>query len=101
MTTCVISAFFLGTSSAQAVAAGDLVEQCPSAVSESICQLEPARKRQRIEKGAVTSGRGSSKMLGKRVMLWLHSKKYNILCFSKLCEIKCRPFGYYISILKV
>ena len=48
MTTCLISAFFLGTSCAQAVAADDLVEQCPSAVSESVCQPHP-RKQQHIE----------------------------------------------------
>ena len=46
MTTCCISAFFLGTSDAQAVAADDLVEQCPGAVSESVCQPDPTTMRQ-------------------------------------------------------
>ena len=57
MTTCLISAFFLGTSVAHAVAADDLVEQCPSAVPESVCKPHPATMQQHIDKGAVTSGR--------------------------------------------
>ena len=71
ITTCLISAFFLGTSGAQVVAADDLVEQFPSAVSESVCQPHP-RKQEHIEIGTVTSGRGNGKILGKRVMLRLH-----------------------------
>ena len=71
MTTCLISAFFLGISDAQAVAADDLVEQCPSAVSGSVCQPHSG-KQQHIEIGTVTLGRGNGKILGKRVMLRLH-----------------------------
>lgn len=48
-----------GTSGAQAIAADDLFEQCPSAVSESVCQPNPKTKQQHIEIGAVTSGRGN------------------------------------------
>ena len=45
------------------VAADDLVEQCPGAVPESICQfvVDPKTMQQHIEKGAVTSGRGKGK----------------------------------------
>ncbi|XP_067020794.1 uncharacterized protein [Acropora muricata] len=50
-----------GTSGAQAIAADDLFEQCPSAVSESVCQPNPKTKQQHIEIGAVTSGRGNEK----------------------------------------
>ncbi|XP_067020829.1 uncharacterized protein [Acropora muricata] len=50
-----------GTSGAQAVAADDLVEECPSAVSESVCQSDPKTMQQHIEKDAVTSrGKGMS-----------------------------------------
>ena len=72
MTTCLFSAFFVGTSGAGAVAADDLVEQCPGAVSESLCRPNPTTMQQHIEKGAVTSGRGNGKMLDKRIMLRLH-----------------------------
>ncbi|XP_015754283.1 PREDICTED: uncharacterized protein LOC107333935 isoform X3 [Acropora digitifera] len=50
-----------GTSGAQAVAADDLVERCPSAVSESVCQPNPRTMQQHIEKSAVTlTGRGNA-----------------------------------------
>ena len=64
-TVCVI---FLGTSGAQAVAADDLVEECASAVSESVCQSDPKTMQQHIEKGAVPAGRGKGKMSGKRMI---------------------------------
>ena len=67
MTTCHISAFSVGTSAAQAIAADDLVEQCRSAVSESVCQPNPTTVQHHIEISAVTSVRGNGKMLGKRV----------------------------------
>ena len=69
MTSCLFSAFFLGTSGARAVAADDLVEQCPSAVSESFCRRNPTTMQQHLEISAVTSSRGSGKMLGKRIIL--------------------------------
>ena len=65
---CFISAFFLGTSAAQAVAADDVVAQCPTEVSESVCQSIPTTMQQHIEEGAVTSGRGQGKISGKRIM---------------------------------
>ena len=68
MTTCLISASFLGTSGAQAIAADDLVEQCPCAVSESVCQPDPKTMQQHIEKGAVASARNNGNMSGKRIM---------------------------------
>ncbi|XP_074624520.1 uncharacterized protein LOC141882469 [Acropora palmata] len=47
-----------GTSAAQAVAAEDMIVQCPSGVSESVCHSNPTGMQQHIEEGAVTSGRG-------------------------------------------
>ena len=67
MTTCLTSVIFLGTSGAQAIAGDDLVEQCPNAVSESVGEPNPTTMQQHIEIGAVTSGRGNGKMLGKCV----------------------------------
>jgi len=58
MTTCLISVIFLGTSAAQAVAADDLVEQCPSEVTDPVCLPEPATMQQLIRESAVTSRRG-------------------------------------------
>ena len=75
-----MSSFFLsfflhfseGTSVAQAIAAEDLVEECPSVVSETVGQPDTTMQ-QHTEKGAVTlTGRGNGKMLGKRVMFRLH-----------------------------
>ena len=63
------SAFFLGTSSALTVAADDKVEQCPSAVPESVCQTDPKAMQLHIEEAAVTSARGKGKMSGKG-MIW-------------------------------
>ena len=57
----IISVIFLGPSGAQAIAADDLVEQCPSAGSESLCQPDLTMQ----QMGAVTLGRGNGKMLGK------------------------------------
>lgn len=68
MTTGLISAFFLlGTSPSQAIAAGDLVEQGPSVVPESVSQPVPKAMQQQpcnIEKNGVISGRGKGKMSG-------------------------------------
>ena len=89
---------FLGTSGAQAIATGDLFEQSPSAVSESVVQPDLTtmqqhiekkkikkrrRKKQHIEKGAVTSGRGNGKMLGKRPMLKLHGTSITDRCTTQ------------------
>ena len=65
---CLISAFLLGTSAAEAVAADDLILQCPTGVSESVCQSNPTAMQQHIEEGAVTSGRGQRKISGERIM---------------------------------
>ena len=71
--TCLISAFFSGTSPAEAVAADDLLTQCPTGVSESVCQSNPTAMQQGILEGAVTSGRGQGKISGKSIiMLGLH-----------------------------
>ena len=64
---CLISAFLLGTSAAEAVAADDLISQCPTGVSESVCQSNPTAMQQHIEEGAVTSGREQRKISGKRI----------------------------------
>ncbi|XP_067020792.1 uncharacterized protein [Acropora muricata] len=53
-----------GTSAAQAVAADDVVAQCPTEVSESVCQSIPTTMQQHIEEGAVTSGRGQKRRPG-------------------------------------
>ena len=102
MTTLLISAIFQGSSTAQAIAADDLVKQCPSAVPEAVCQPNPATMQQHIEKDAVSSTRGEGKISGKRVMLRLHSTKYNIQAnstvllffFLKLNKIKRRHSSY-------
>mgnify|MGYP000654053636 CR=1 FL=1 len=68
MTTCLISVIFLGTSAARAIAADELVEQCPYVVPESVCQPSSTTMQQHIKKGAATSGRGQGKISGKRIM---------------------------------
>ena len=89
VTTCLISAFLPGTSAAQALAADDLVEHCPSAVPESVCQPDPKIMEQHIEKAGVTSGRGKGKISGKRMthnpMLSLY--KYKIQAYNPYFQI--------------
>ncbi|XP_015777688.1 PREDICTED: uncharacterized protein LOC107355611 isoform X2 [Acropora digitifera] len=46
-----------GTSAAQAVAADDVILQCSTGVSESVCQSNPTAMQQHFEEGAVTSDR--------------------------------------------
>ena len=112
MTTCLTSAFFLGTSAAQAIAADDMVKQCASVVPESVCQPAPDTTQQQpynIEKGGITSGRGKGKMSGSRMIQnpILSLYEYNIQAynsvffFSQLYEIKYVTFSYYISLLKL
>ena len=91
--TSLISAFFLGTSAAQAVAADDVMVQCPTGVSESVCQSIPTEMQQHFEEGAVTSGRGQGKISGKRIMYaevaWYNRQVYNavlLFSFSQLYE---------------
>ena len=61
MTTWLISTIFQGISAAQAIAANNLVKQCPSAVPEAVCQPNLATMQQHIEKDAVSSARGEGK----------------------------------------
>ena len=62
MTTCLLSVMFLGPSAAQAIAADDLVEQCPSVVTEPVCLPDPTTMQQLLGESAVTSGRGIGKI---------------------------------------
>ena len=80
MTTCLLSAFFLGKSTAPTVAAADQVEKCPSAVPESVYQTDPKTMLLQIEEAAVTSARGKGKMSDKRLFqnLMLCFYKYNV-----------------------
>ena len=75
--------FILGASGAQPVAADDVIAQCPTGVSESVCQSNPTAMQQHIEEGAVTSGRGQGKTSGKRIVYaeiaWY---KYNIQVYN-------------------
>ena len=78
-----ISAFFLGTSASQAIAADDLVEEYP----ESVCHPHPKTMQHQpfnIEKGGVTSGRGKGKMSGERMIQnpMLSLCKYNIVSLA-------------------
>ena len=83
MTRCLISGFFLGTSAAQVVAADDVVTQCPTGVSESVCHPDRTSIQQHIEIGVVASGRRNGKMSGKRVLLRMHGTiKYNIQAYN-------------------
>ena len=49
------------------VAADDLVEQCPGAVPESICQHDPKTMQQLTEEGVGTSGTGKAKISSERM----------------------------------
>ena len=55
-------------SAVQAVAADDMIVQCPIGVSESVCLSDPTAMLQHIEEGAVIPGRGQGKISGKRIM---------------------------------
>ena len=74
---------FLGTPAAEAVAADNMSVQCPTGVSESVCQSNPTAMQQHFQEGAVTSGRGQGKISGKRIMYaevaWY---KYNIQVYN-------------------
>ena len=107
---CILST--VGNSAAQAEAAGDLVKQGPSEVPESVCQPDAKTMQQHIEKGGVTSGRGKSKMSGKRMihaiakLAWYkcNIQMYNsvlLLYLSQLYEIKYQSHGYHISMRNV
>ena len=91
---CLFSVFFstLGTSGAQVVAADDLVEQCHSAVSESVCRPNPTTMQQHFEISAVSSGRGNGKMLGKRIMLRLHGTSITDRCTTQFYCIPSHSF---------
>ena len=45
-----------------------MIVQCPTGVSESVCQSNPTAMQQHIKEAAVTSGRGQGKISGKRIM---------------------------------
>ena len=58
---------------AQAMATDDLVEQCPSVVTEPVCLPDPTTTQQLIRESAVTSSRGKGKISCKRIiMMWLN-----------------------------
>ena len=47
---------------AQAIATYELVEQCPSVVTEPVCLADPTTMQQLIGESAVTSSRGKGKI---------------------------------------
>ncbi|XP_067057672.1 uncharacterized protein [Acropora muricata] len=47
-----------GAPAAQALAADDVIVQCPTGVSESVCHTNPTAMQQHFKEGAVTSGTG-------------------------------------------
>ena len=57
------------------MAAADKVEQCPSAVPESVCQTDPKTMQLHIEEAAVlvSSARGKGKMSGKGMIRKSHA----------------------------
>ena len=57
---------FPGTSTAQAVAADDWVENQQSAILQSFCLPDQRTFQQHMEEGAITSGSQNAKKLGKR-----------------------------------
>ena len=67
--------------------AADFVEECPRAVSESVCQSVPKTMQQYIEKGAVASARNNGKMSGKRIM------------YAKVAWYKCKIQVYNTALL--
>ena len=77
-------AFFQGTSSAPTVAAADMVEQCPSAVPESVWQTDITSMQVHIEEAAVTPARRKGKMSGKRMIQnpMLSFYKHNIQVYN-------------------
>ena len=95
MTTCLISIIFLGTSAAQAIATDDLVEQCPSVVTEPACLPDPTTMQQLIEESAVTSSRGKGKISGKRIMMWLNGKSIAYRCTT---QFYCFPSHRFMKI---
>ena len=93
-TACIFSAFFLGTSSALTVAAADKVEQCPSAVPESVCQTHPKTMQLHIEEAAVSSARGKGKISGKGMIWKSHAELVQV---QHAGAQYCQPF--YFSLL--
>ena len=81
------------------MAAADKVEQCPSAVPESVCQTHPQTMRLHIEEAAVSSARGKGKISGKGMIRKSHAELVQVqhagaqycqpFYFSLLYEIKC------------
>ena len=66
MTTCLIFAFFVGASAAQAIAADDLIKQQSLAIPEAVCQADPTTVQQQFKEGVTTLGSKSPKNLDKR-----------------------------------
>ena len=91
---CIFSAFFLGTSSALTVGAADKVEQCPSAVPESVCQTDPKTMQLHTEEAAVSSARGKGKMSGKGMIRKSHAELVQV---QNAGAQYCQPF--YFSLL--
>ena len=88
-TACIFSAFFLGISSALNVAEADKVEQCPSAVPESVSQTDPKTMQLHIEEAAVTSVRGKGKMSGKGMIQKSHAELVQV---QNTGARYCQPF---------
>ena len=61
-----------------------MIIQCPTGVSESVCQSNPTAMQQHFEEGVVTSDRRHGKISGKRIMYaevaWY--KYINILVYN-------------------
>ena len=81
---------------AQAKATDDLVEQCPSVVTEPVSLPDPTIMQQLIGESAVTSSRRKGKISGKRIiMMWLNDKSIAYRCTT---EFYCFPSHRFMKI---
>ena len=81
MTACLIMATFLGTSSAQAIAAEDSLKQRPLAIPEAVYQPDSTTVQEQFKEGASTSGSENPKELGKRGISESTSEDGTHYCF--------------------
>ena len=102
MTACLISATFLGTSAAQAIAAEDSIKQQRVAMPQVVFQSDPTTVQQRFKEGASASGGKNPKKLGKRGISESaaeHGKHYcfvsSTIIYMECMEEKIIPFVFH------
>ena len=103
---CLNLATFLGTSTAQAIAAEDLIKKQSLAASQAVCQADPTTVQLQFKEGETTLGNKSPTKFGKRGISESNAEQGTQYCIDsgKILYMECMeeknvPFLFHYLLL--